>query len=68
MLERKQQQLAIQQSEDKIQKLKDEIEALKLALKEAEEERQRAMSMAQQTKSDYVYMISNVSTYGEGIY
>ena len=68
MLERKQQQLAIQQSEDKIQKLKDEIEALKLALKEAEEERQRAMSMAQQTKSGYVYIISNVGSFGEGVY
>lgn len=68
MLERKQQQLAIQQSEDKIQKLKDEIEALKLALKEAEEEKQRAMSMAQLTKSGYVYIISNVGSFGEGVY
>lgn len=68
MLERKQQQLAIQQSEDKIQKLKEEIEALKFALKEAEEERQRAMSMAQQTRSGYVYIISNVGSFGEGVY
>lgn len=68
MLERKQQQLAIQQSEDKIQKLKEEIEALKFALKEAEEEKQRAMSMAQQTKSGYVYIISNVGSFGEGVY
>lgn len=68
MLERKQQQLAIQQSEDKIQKLKEEIEALKFALKEAEDEKQRAMSMAQQTKSGYVYIISNVGSFGEGVY
>lgn len=68
MLERKQQQLAIQQSEDKIQKLKEEIEALIFALKEAEEEKQRAMSMAQQTKSGYVYIISNVGSFGEGVY
>lgn len=68
MLVRKQQQLAIQQSEDKIQKLKDEIEALKFALKEAEEERQRAMSMAQQTKSGYVYIISNVGSFGKDVY
>ena len=68
MLERKQQQLASQQSEDKILKLKEEIEALKFALKEAEEERQRAMSMAQQTKSGYVYVISNVGSFGEGVY
>lgn len=68
MLARKQQQLAIQQSEDKIQKLRDEIEALKFALKEAEEERQRAMSMAQQTKSGYVYIISNVGSFGEDVY
>jgi len=41
---------------------------LKLALKEAEEERQRAMSMAQQTKSGYVYIISNVGSFGNGVY
>lgn len=68
MLERKQQQLAIQVSEDKILKLKGEIDALKSALKEAEEEKQRAISMAQLTKSGYVYIISNVGSFGEGVY
>lgn len=68
MLERKQQQLTIQKSEDKILKLKGEIDALKSALKEVEEEKLRAMSMAQLTKSGYVYIISNVGSFGEGVY
>lgn len=68
MLERKQQQLASQNSAETISKFEKEIEALKHALKEAEEERQRAMSMAQLTKSGYVYVISNVGSFGEGIY
>lgn len=37
-------------------------------LKEAEERNQRALSMAQQTKSGHVYVISNIGSFGEDIY
>jgi hypothetical protein len=37
-------------------------------LKEAEERGQRAMSMAQLTKSGHVYIISNVGSFGEHVY
>ena len=34
----------------------------------AEEKKQRALSMAQQTKRGHVYVISNVGSFGEGVY
>ena len=41
---------------------------LEQAVKEAEERNQRALSMAQQTKHGNVYIISNVGSFGEGVY
>jgi hypothetical protein len=37
-------------------------------LKEAEEKGQKAISMAQQTKKGYVYIISNIGSFGDGVY
>lgn len=37
-------------------------------LSAAEEKNQRAMSMAQQTKTGHVYIISNVGSFGENVY
>ena len=37
-------------------------------LKSAEEKRDRAVSMAQQTKKGHVYIISNVGSFGEDVY
>lgn len=37
-------------------------------LKDIEEQKQRAASMAQQTKKGYVYIISNVGSFGEEVY
>lgn len=51
-----------------IEKLKAQIEELKVALQRAEERRERAISMAQQTRCGYVYVISNIGSFGEGIY
>jgi len=42
--------------------------ALEQQLKEAQEKRQRAMSLAQQTKTGKVYVISNIGAFGENIY
>lgn len=41
---------------------------LEARLKIAEEKNQRAMSMAQQTKSGNVYIISNIGSFGENVY
>lgn len=45
-----------------------EVEALRVKLKEAEERTQRAKSMAEMTKAGYVYVISNIGSFGEGVY
>lgn len=51
-----------------IEKLQAQIAELELALQRAEERRERALSMAQQTRCGYVYVISNVGSFGEGVY
>ncbi|RXK59013.1 DUF4041 domain-containing protein [Lacibacter luteus] len=52
------------------QKEKFELQLLQLEekLKAAEEKNQRAMSMAQQTKSGNVYIISNIGSFGEDVF
>jgi hypothetical protein len=44
------------------------IEELENNLQEAYEKMQRAKSMAQKTKSGYVYVISNIGSFGEDVY
>jgi len=44
------------------------IKELEEQLKNAHEKKERALSMAQQTKSGYVYVISNVGSFGEDVY
>jgi hypothetical protein len=46
----------------------EEVEQLKARLAEAEEKSQRAMSRAQMTKSGHVYVLSNIGSFGEGIF
>jgi len=46
----------------------EEVEQLRSRLAEAEERSQRAVSQAQLTKSGYVYVISNVGSFGEGVF
>lgn len=50
------------------QELCARIAELEAKLQEALDMKQRAMSMAQQTRSGYVYVISNVRSFGEGVY
>jgi hypothetical protein len=45
-----------------------EVERLQARLTEAEEKCQRAMSRAQMTKSGHVYVISNIGSFGEGVF
>ena len=46
----------------------EEVERLKARLAEAEEKVRRAKSRAEMTKSGYVYIISNVGSFGEGVF
>jgi hypothetical protein len=46
----------------------EEVERLEARLAEAEEKSQRAMSRAQMTKSGHVYVLSNVGSFGDGVF
>lgn len=49
-------------------RLQTKIEKLEQALQEAQSRAERAQSMAQQTRCGYVYVISNIGSFGEGVY
>jgi hypothetical protein len=53
---------------DEKAKLIEKLAQLEISLKKAEEKGQRALSMAQQTKRGHVYVISNVGSFGEGVF
>lgn len=55
-------------SGEKHDKLQAQIEKLEQELKEAREKKERALSMAQQTKRGHVYVISNIGSFGENVY
>ncbi len=50
------------------EQLMDKIHYLEDELKEVQENKERAISMAQQTRRGYVYIISNIGSFGENIY
>lgn len=53
---------------EKHDKLLEKISKLELELKEAQERKERALSMAQQTKRGHIYIISNIGSFGEHVY
>ena len=53
---------------DKHDKLLAQIQKLEQELQEAHERKERALSMAQQTKRGHVYIISNIGSFGEQVY
>ena len=53
---------------DKHDKLQAQIAKLEQELQEAHAKKERAMSMAQQTKRGHVYIISNIGSFGEQVY
>ncbi len=55
-------------NEEEKQKFQAELIDLQKKLQEAEEKNQRALSMAQQTKQGYVYVISNIGSFGENVF
>ena len=67
-LEKQREALERAASEAEKTKLQEQVSALEVRLKEALAMKERAMSMAQQTRTGYVYVISNVRSFGEGIY
>lgn len=53
---------------ERLQELNDRIQSLEAQLEEAHKQKERAISRAQCTRSGYVYVISNVGSFGEGVY
>lgn len=52
----------------RLETLQEKIQALTAELEEAHAKAQRALSMAQQTRAGYVYVISNVGSFGHDVY
>ena len=50
-----------------LEKLTEQIASLEHKVSEAHDKKERAVSRAQLTKSGFVYVLSNVGTFGEGI-
>jgi hypothetical protein len=67
LLERAQREAA-EATDDKLKVLQEAIAALTKELAIAHWKSERALSMAQQTKSGHVYVISNIGSFGENVY
>ena len=62
------QQQAARASAEQRAAFEEQLRDLEACLQAAQEKNQRALSMAQQTKSGHVYIISNVGSFGEHVY
>ncbi len=51
-----------------LDKLNEKIKQLEVSLEKAHEQKERAISQAQLTKSGHVYIISNIGSFGEHVY
>ncbi|EHR5763449.1 DUF4041 domain-containing protein [Vibrio parahaemolyticus] len=58
----------VKASDDMKQELEEQIAQLQVDLEKAELKHQRAQSMAEQTKQGHVYIISNIGSFGDGVY
>lgn len=67
-IERNRFEMAQAKTQAEMDKYREQIARLEDALKQAQERRERALSMAQQTKCGYVYIISNIGSFGDGVY
>ncbi|MEZ4850727.1 MAG: DUF4041 domain-containing protein [Bacteroidia bacterium] len=66
-LEKAKKELASAHGEN-LDKLNEQIQQLERELQEAHEQKERAISRAQMTKSGHVYIISNIGSFGEQVY
>jgi hypothetical protein len=57
-----------QATEEQRAKFEEQLRLLNEKLQVAEEKNQRAISMAQQTRTGHVYIISNIGSFGEHVY
>jgi len=55
-------------SQDEVDSLISQIGTLEVQLRDATSRKERAISMAQQTKIGHIYIISNIGSFGEGVY
>lgn len=55
-------------SKEELEGLNVQLSELQKKLKEAEEKKQRALSMAQLTRAGHIYIISNIGSFGEDVY
>lgn len=56
------------ENSEKFAKFQEQIASLQSALEEAQQRSERVMSMAQQTRQGWVYIISNIGSFGENVY
>jgi hypothetical protein len=59
---------ALQATGAQLQKLTDQIATFEAKLDEARKKKERAISRAELTKSGFVYVISNIGSFGERVY
>ncbi len=59
---------ALQATGAQLQKLTTQISSFEQKLDEAREKKERAVARAQLTKSGFVYIISNIGSFGEGVF
>jgi hypothetical protein len=67
-LHRAKQELETSTGAVNVEVLKSQITVLENKLKEAQDKKERALSMAQQTKIGHIYVISNLGSFGENIF
>lgn len=67
-LEKRRMELAVAKSDAEITRLNDQIARLQAAIEEAQQREERALTMAQQGRAGHVYIISNIGSFGEGVY
>ena len=67
-LEEEKTRFANAKNEKEIERLRIKIAQLELDLQEAQILHQKALSMAQQTRAGYVYIISNIGSFGENVH
>lgn len=67
LIEKAESQVSRANEEEKML-FQQKLEELQNKLEQAEEKNQRAISMAQQTRSGNVYVISNIGSFGEDVY